>query len=94
VVIGEGTADVRKAARQNDAKWYQAWSKFFDDESFDLGESLARQDRWIRSKIRQGYEILDIGIDPLRQERSPFYQLELRIIDALKYPRTIIERPK
>jgi RHS repeat-associated protein len=94
VVIGEGMADVRKAARQNDAKWYQAWSKFFDDESFDLGESLARQDRWIRSKIRQGYEILDIGIDPLRQERSPFYQLELRIIEALKYPRTIIERPK
>ncbi|MDV7390838.1 RHS repeat-associated core domain-containing protein [Arthrospira platensis SPKY1] len=75
IVIGEGMEAVKAAAHKHGAKWYQAWSKNFLPENFDLDKSLARNERWIREKIQQGYEILDIGIDPIRSNRSPFYEL-------------------
>ncbi len=93
IVIGEGMDAVKAAARQQDAKWYQAWGKNFTPEGFDLEKNLARNERWIRDKIRQGYEILDIGIDQDRSRRSLFYELERKILDELGYPTTQIERP-
>lgn len=94
IVIGEGMDAVVAAAKLNDAKWYQAWKKFFDPEVFDLEASLARNERWIRTKIKEGYEILDIGLDPLRSSRSPFYELERRILEEFDYPTTRIPRPE
>jgi hypothetical protein len=93
IVIGEGMESVKRAARQHNARWYQAWRKYFEPETFNLEESLARNERWIRQKIAEGYEILDIGIDPSRSRRSPFYALEMRIIEEMNYPITPIERP-
>jgi hypothetical protein len=51
-------------------------------------ESLAikRNAAWIRRKIKQGYEIIDIGIDPTRNTRSRFYQMEKQIITRALYP--------
>ena len=81
-------------ARHHDARWYQAWGKYFEPENFDLAESLMRNERWIRQKIRDGYEILDIGLDPARTtRRSPFYALEERILKEMDYPTILIPRP-
>lgn len=71
---------IKAAARKIGAKWYQAWGKNFTPANFDMGKSLARNERWLRSKIAQGYTIYDIGIDPTRATRSPFYELEKRIL--------------
>ena len=92
IVIGEGMDDIKIAAKSIDAKWYQAWGKFFGD-NFDLGESLRRNERWIRIKIEEGYTIYDIGIDESRNMRSAFYELEQRIIKELDYPTIPMERP-
>ena len=93
IVIGEGMDAIKTAARNHEAKWYQAWSKNFEKENFDLAQSLSRDERWIRDKVKQGYEVLSIGLDPLRSMRSEFYALEMRILKELKYPVTPIERP-
>ncbi len=93
IVIGEGMDAIKAAARKYDAKWYQAWTKYFSPEMVDMEKSLARNERWLRSKIRQGFEILDIGIDPSRATRSPFYALEKRILEELGYPVSPIPRP-
>lgn len=84
---------VKTAAREYDAKWYQAWSKNFKPESFDINKSLSRNERWIRQKVKEGYEILDIGIDEERTIRSQFYALEKRILKELHYPFVPIPRP-
>lgn len=72
------------------AKWYQAWSKNFPDYRLmtpnELKMAINRNYRWIRSKIKQGYKIYDIGIDPTKATRSPFYEVEKNTIDKLKYP--------
>lgn len=85
IVIGEGMDRVKAFARANNAKWYQSWGKNFREEIFNLEKSLQRNERWLRSKIKQGYEIIDIG--PRGNEiTSPFYRLERQIIDELNYP--------
>lgn len=89
--------DIKTAARGLreqgiDAKWYQAWGENFEPENFNLEMSLRRNERWIKSKIDDGFDIYDIGIDPTRARRSPFYQLEREIID--QSPVTPIPIPK
>jgi hypothetical protein len=95
VVIGEGMGDIKAIAKQLqaegiNAKWYQAWSKNFPNNRpmtpYELNAALAKNQRWIDSKIKQGYDIYDIGIDPLRNTRSPFYQLEQSRINNYGYP--------
>ncbi len=90
IVIGEGMDRVKSAAKKYSAKWYQAWSKNFPKgrnmTQEELAAAIKRNERWIKSKIKHGYEIIDIGIDPGRSHRSPFYQKELEIIDRYKYP--------
>ena len=99
IVIGEGMQDIKTVAKQLqsegiDAKWYQAWSKNFPDNRpmtpDELNSALARNQRWIDSKIKQGYDIYDIGTDPLRTTRSPFYELEQSQINKYQYPTTDI----
>jgi hypothetical protein len=92
VVLGEGMAYVKDAARRLQsqgvkAKWYQAWGKNFPKNRpmtrAELDAALARNEAWIRSKIKEGYVLFDIGVDPTRSVRSPFYDLEQRIIKEL-----------
>ena len=98
IVIGEVMDSIKATARGLrgkgvNAKWYQAWSKNFKSENFNLEESLQRNERWIKSKIDKGFDIYDIGIDPTRARRSPFYQLEKEIIDKSPVTPILIPRP-
>jgi hypothetical protein len=93
IVIGEGMEAVKAAARRNGSKWYQAWSKFFLKDSFDMEASLSRQSRWITGKMDQGYSIFDIGVDPGKATRSPFYALEKQLIGERGYPTIPLDRP-
>ena len=57
----------------------------FTAENFDLEKSLARNKAWIESKMKEGYEIFDIG--PKGETiTSPFYKLEREIIKLYNYP--------
>jgi RHS repeat-associated protein len=94
-VIGEGMDEIKYVARELqaqgiDAKWYQAWEKNFPDQrpmtKAELEAALARNARVFKSKIRDGYDIYDIGIDPTRSVRSLFYSLEKDILREKSYP--------
>ena len=63
---------VRAAAKLYQAGYYQAWNIAL----FDLDLAMRRNRDWLLRKIRAGYEIIDIGIDPNRVARSPFYAME------------------
>jgi hypothetical protein len=89
VVIGEGMATIKGAAKllQSEginAKWYQAWGKNFPKNRLmtpsELEAALKRNERWIRKKIADGYNFYDLGLDPTHSVRSPFYELEKRIL--------------
>jgi RHS repeat-associated protein len=81
IVLGEGMGRVKAAVRALrssgiKAKWYQAWSKNFPGRPLtpqELNAGLQRNERWLRTKIKQGYAIYDIGPDG-RPVPSPFYQ--------------------
>ncbi|GAK58228.1 hypothetical protein U27_05201 [Candidatus Vecturithrix granuli] len=101
VVIGEGMDSVKAVARRLraqgiNAKWYQAWSKNFPKNRFmtpaELKAALARDARWMISKIKAGYDIYDIDIDVTRLTRSPFYQVEKDILLQYKYPTVVTPR--
>lgn len=96
IVIGEGMERVKAGAKELreqgiDAKWYQALSRNFPDRLMtesELNAAKARNTNWLMSKIKQGYKLYDVGIDPSRQRRSPFYELEKDILKQLNYPIT------
>lgn len=48
----------------------------------------AKNERWLEDMIRQGREVIDLGIDTSRTVRSRFYQLERQTLDRLGYPTT------
>ena len=58
----------------------------------EFNAALKRNERWINTKIKEGYTIYDIGIDPMRATRSSFYQLEQKIILKKEYPTIKITR--
>ena len=85
IVIGESMSRVKDAAKAMDAKYYKAW----DITPFDPAKSLRRNERWIKKKMKQGCEIVDIDIDPNRARgRSPNYKMEKEKIDDANYPTT------
>ena len=43
--------------------------------------------------MREGKEIIDIGTDPTRAVRSPWYQLEKQLIERRGYPVTSVPHP-
>ena len=104
IVVGEGMGDIKTVARNLrkngvNAKWYQAWRKNFPKSGRDLtpdemNKALARNERWLKSKIKEGYKIYDIGLDAERLEHSKFYELEKQILKANNYPTTPLPRPK
>ena len=84
IVIGEGMDRVKTIGRQIGARWYQAWGKNFPINGADgLEKALLRNRRWIESKIKKGYTIIDAG--PVNGN-SPFYKLEKEILKIHKYP--------
>jgi len=101
IVLGEGMPRVKTAARDLkkagvDAKWYQAWGKNFPKgramTPAELTASKTRNARWLKQKMKEGYEIRDIGLDSLRpaSERSPFYALEKQMLNDAGYSATLL----
>lgn len=84
VVIGETMTRVKAASKAMDATHYKPWKIFPWDEA----KAMARNEKWIRKKMKQGCEIIDIGLDPSRATRSPFYEMEKRNIGNANYPTT------
>jgi hypothetical protein len=82
IVIGENMKRIRRAAKQIQAEWYQGWKV----DPWDAGIVDRRNRRWIIEKMKQGCEIVDIGIDPTRNQRSRFYQMEKQILSDNRYP--------
>ncbi len=74
IVIGENMKDrVIPYAKEIGADWYKPRSNRPD-------RWLANNERWLKTKIIEGREIIDIGIDPLRTIRSPYYEAEKKLI--------------
>lgn len=101
IVIGEGMDDVKSVGRNLkangiNAKWWQAWGKNFPKSrpmtKAELAAALKRNERWILKKIEQGYEFYDIGLDPTRSVRSPFYELEKKLLKDHKIKTTPLPR--
>ncbi|MEK6300072.1 MAG: hypothetical protein AABO41_05070 [Acidobacteriota bacterium] len=73
---------IRAGAKSIGASWYQGRRI----EPWDKNLALERNKAWILKKIKQGYEIVDIGIDATRSFRSPFYEMEKKTLREQKYP--------
>lgn len=58
----------------------------------ELDAALARNARWMESKIKQGYQVYDLGYDTERLTRSPFYKLERDILESHNYPTIPLEK--
>jgi len=71
VVIGETMVDVRASAQYYGAKYWASWDKWRSEE-----EWFRLNVRWIRDKIKDGYEFIDIGLDARKAARSRFYAEE------------------
>ena len=82
IIIGENMSRVRTAAKQYQAGYYQAWTT----EPFDPVLAMKRNRRWLLEKVRGGFEIIDIGIDPDRVNRSNFYAMEKEMLLQRNYP--------
>ncbi|ULH30836.1 RHS repeat domain-containing protein [Leptospira weilii] len=101
IVIGEGMGAVKETAKNLqsqgvNAKWYQAWGKNFPKDREmtpkEMSSALGRNEKWLNSKMKDGYKIYDIG-PKTNQISSPFYKLEKTMIDQSKYTTTKIPRP-
>lgn len=79
IVIGENMRRIKAIAKQIGADYWRAWRI----DPWDEALAKARDARWFRRKVREGYEVVDAGIDPTRTVRSDFYQLELDLADEL-----------
>jgi RHS repeat-associated protein len=79
VVIGETMARVRGAAREIGAET-------FETTATTAKEMYRDNMRWLRTAMRNGSEVVDIGIDPFRiGGRSPWYRLEQELLQVRGY---------
>ena len=82
IVIGENMSErVIPFAKEIGGTYYKPWKM----DLFEMDLALKRDERWIRNIVKEGREIIDIGIDKTRQTRSPFYKRENRVLDELRY---------
>ena len=82
IVIGENMYErVIPFAKQIGGSYYKPWKI----DPFDLDLSLKRNERWIRDMVKEGRDIIDIGVDPSRINRSIFYEMETRVLEGLRY---------
>ena len=81
IVIGENMRDrvIPKAAELG-ADYYKPRAPV------DVEHAFKKQARWINDQMRQGREIIDLGPDPIRTKRSPFYEIERKAIQKRNYP--------
>lgn len=80
IVIGENMVDrVIPYAKKVGAEWYKPYSK-------NPGNWMKNNERWLNKMVKQGREIIDIGIDPVRSMRSSYYEMELGLLNKLNYP--------
>ena len=76
IVIGETMKLVKARALKEGAEFYKARK---NPAVIGVEKALRNNYQWLRSKVGQGYEIIDNGIDPTRQNgRSIFYAAEKR----------------
>jgi len=86
IVIGENMKDrVIPYAREIGATWYKPRPGVPPDRWLKNNERAVK--RW----MREGREIIDIGIDPRRSRRSPYYEMEKRVLEEAGYPITRVE---
>lgn len=74
IIIGETTERVAKRARELGADYYKVRKL---PEQIGLKKTLRNNYQWLRRKVKQGYEIIDIGFDRGRKgRRGIFYKAE------------------
>lgn len=86
IVIGELMGRVRAAASELGASTLET-SATTARHLYKANMSL------LRGAMREGREILDIGIDARREVRSPWYRLERELIERRGYPVTNVPHP-
>ena len=47
---------------------------------------LKNNERWLKEKMKEGREIIDLGPDPNRAVRSRYYEAEKKLIEESGYP--------
>lgn len=83
VVIGESTHRTSSAAAAFGARYWPGLS----GPNVDHVAVCIANESWLRGEIASGTRVIDIGVDSSRQgSRSPYYELELRIIAETGYP--------
>lgn len=91
-VLGEGMTRVRGAVNDLQsqgltARWYQAWGKNFPAGRLmtpaEEASAIARNERWLMEKIKNGVTIYDIGPQAGRATPSKFYAAEKAILAKL-----------
>jgi RHS repeat-associated protein len=90
IVIGQTMDRVKDASFAFEARWYQAW----EIKPWNPSLSMKRNLRWIRTKIKAGYEVVDIGINRALSDRSPFYEMERRELASAKYVKVKVFWPE
>jgi hypothetical protein len=81
IVIGENMKDrVVPKAKEIGGDYYKP------RPPRDMEHALQKQKRWINDKMREGREIVDMGPDPARRTRSPFYEVEKSELSRRGYP--------
>ena len=80
IVIGENMKDrVIPMAEKLGADYYKVRSQNEDNW-------LKNNMRWLNERMKEGREIIDIGPDPNRPTRSPYYEAEKRLLEKANYP--------
>jgi hypothetical protein len=83
VVIGESMGRVKTAAFWRNATYYKPGPVGGPlAPSVSTASDLMRNGDWLVEALRDGKKVIDIGIDLKRKDRSIFYNLERRVMDA------------
>lgn len=104
VVIGEGQRGVNEAARQLKSSGYRAESMMYPKVQWprdlklapgmDQGEfqkAVQWNKEWLMDKIRQGYQVVDIGPDG-RAEPSEFYKAEREAVREMNAAKMTLKK--
>jgi RHS repeat-associated protein len=86
VVIGETMERVISYAQKIGADWYKARGK-------NAANWLRNNLQWLRRQMKAGKEVVDIGEDALRAERSSAYAAEKALLERTGYPTASVPPP-
>jgi len=77
VVIGETMDRVVGRARKIGAKYYNPRTRLpAKANKAQIKRALSNNYKWLRHKVKKGYDIIDMGIDKSRKSRGIFYEAE------------------